>query len=114
MAEVTEVQIAEAVKNIKLAFSDGFQLEDLSVMLREVTTFASVFSLTGAEKKVLALKVAERVLEETDIPGLPDKLTLPFVGDVGADALIMRFLPKLIDLLIDVDSRKLQINPTPE
>lgn len=97
MAEVTETHITEAVDRIKALFDDGFQIEDVGKILKEITTFADLFTLTGPEKKALALRVAQRVLDETDIPWLPDHLTIPFVGDVGADALIMRLLPSVID-----------------
>lgn len=110
MAEFTEARVTEAVENIKSAFADGFQLEDVSILLKEVTAFAELFNLRSEEKKALALRVAERVLAETDIPVLPDKLSLPFVGEVGADALIMRFLPKLIDLVVSATKGELPVN----
>lgn len=113
MAEVTEQHIATAVDNIKSAFADGFQLADLAVLVREVSTFAEVFSLTGEEKRELALQVAQRVLDETDIPWWPDKLRLPLVGEVGADALIMRVMPKLLDLVVDATKGKLPLNAPP-
>jgi len=111
MAEVTEQHIAEAVGRIKAALSDGFQMDDIGVLLKEATEFAEVFSLTGPEKKELALRVAERVLDETDIPWLPDKLSLPVLGEVGADALIMRMLPSLIDTLVAATKGEVKINP---
>jgi len=110
MAEATEEQVLEAVENIKTAFSDGFQFDDISTVLEEAAVFAELFSLTGGEKKALALRVIERVLEETNIPFLPDKLVLPFVGDIGADALIMKFAPGLLDKIVNASAGKLAIN----
>lgn len=98
MAEVTEARITEAVNNIKAAFADGFQLADISVVIREVTTFAEMFNLSGPEKKALALQVAERVIDETDTPWLPDALT---------DPLMKKLLPNLIDLVVDAARGKL-------
>lgn len=110
MAEIIEERITEAVANIKAALSDEFQFSDIATILGEITTFAEVFSLSGPEKKELALRVAQRVLDETDIPVLPDKLSLPFVGEVGADALIMKLLPGLIDKLVGASKGKLALN----
>ena len=101
MADVTEERIAAAVERIKGAFDDGFQLGDISTVLGEVTVFAEAFRLSGPEKKALALKVAERVIDETDTPWLPDALT---------DPLMKKLLPGLIDLVVDAAKGKLAIN----
>jgi len=98
MAEVTEQHIADAVLHIKEAFADGFQLEDISTVLKEVTVFAEAFTLPGDEKKALALRVANRVIDETDTPWLPDALT---------DPLMKKLLPNLIDLIVDAAKGKL-------
>lgn len=100
MADVTEERITQAVENIKAAFADGLQLDDFGTVVKEVTTFAELFQLSRVEKKALALRVAERVLAETDIPFLPDKLTLPFLGDVGADALLLKIMPGVLELVL--------------
>lgn len=86
MADVTKERIAEAVAKIKEAFSDGFQWGDIQTVVERVTVFAEAFALTGPEKRALALQVAQQVLDETNFPHFPDKLVLPIVGDVGADA----------------------------
>jgi len=101
MAELTEAQVLEAVERIKQAFADGFQLADLSVLLREITTFAELFSLSGGEKKALAIRVAEKVLDETDTPWLPDALL---------DPLLKKLMPNLIDLVVDATKGKLKLN----
>lgn len=96
MAEVTEARIAEAVAEIKAELTDGeFDFEDIQVLAKHAYLFAEIVGLSGDEKLALALKVAEQVLAETEIPYLPDQLKLPFLGEVGADALILRALPKL-------------------
>jgi hypothetical protein len=101
MAEVTAERIKEAVDNIKSAFADGFQLQDLSVVVKEVTVFSEAFSLTGEEKKALAMQVASQVIDETDTPWLPDALT---------DPLLKKLLPSLIDLVVDASKGKLGLN----
>lgn len=98
MAEVTEERIREAIDNVKAAFADGFQMQDISVLVKEITVFAEAFSLSGAEKKELALKVANSVIDETDTPWLPDPLT---------DPLMKKLLPNLIDLVVDAAKGKL-------
>lgn len=110
MADVTEAQIREAADTIKESLSDGFQWADIPVLVKGITTFAELFSLSGPEKKALALRVAKQVLDETDIPVLPDKLSLPFVGEVGADHLIMQALPGLIDLVVDATKGLVPLN----
>lgn len=98
MAEVTEQHITDAVARIKEAFADGFQFGDIAVVLKEVTVFAQAFQLPGDEKKALALRVANRVIDETDTPWLPDPLT---------DPLMKKLLPNLIDLVVDAAKGKL-------
>lgn len=92
MADITEQGITEAVDNIKAAFSDGFQWEDISTVLREATKFAQVVALSGSEKKALALNIIGRVLDETDTPWLPDSWT---------DDWMKRMAPGLIDWAVD-------------
>lgn len=101
MAEYTEQAFEDSFERIKAAFADGFQPEDVGTLLHEITTFTQVFSMTKEEKKATALRLAQKVLDATDIPWLPDHLTLPFLGDVGADALIMRVLPGILDRFLD-------------
>lgn len=108
MAEYTEQQIREGVDRIKAALADGFQVTDIAFLVREVMGFAKGFAaLTGPERKALAMSVAEKVLKETDIPWLPDELNLPIVGEVGADALILRAIDKIIDMTWDAAKGRL-------
>jgi len=102
MAEFGEQWIRERVEEAKATLTDGkFTFEDVKVLIKLATEAAELTKLSGSEKKALALQVAETVLAETDIPVLPDKFTVPFLGDIGGDALIMRFLPGLIDLVVE-------------
>jgi len=111
MAEFTEKQVLDAIKRIRDAFTDGkIELKDIYLLIKEATEFAELANLPGEEKRALAMRVVKKVLEQTDIPWLPDKLTLPIVGDVGADALIMRFLPSILDLVVDASRGKLALN----
>jgi hypothetical protein len=108
MAEYTEEQVREAVDRIKVALADGFQFGDIAFLVKEVMGFAKDFTgLTGAEKKALAMNLAETVLAETDVPWLPDQLNLPIIGEVGADALILKGVDKLIDMAWDAAKGRL-------
>ncbi len=109
MADVTAERIEQAVREIKDLF-ETFEWSDIAALAEKVSVFADLFVLTGPEKKALAMQVAERVLAETDIPWLPDSLTLPFVGDVGADALILKFLPGILGSLCGASKGKLALN----
>ncbi len=100
MAEFGAQWIREQIDAVKAQWTDGkLTFDDVTVLVKAVTKVAQLTKLSGAEKKALAMEVAEGVLRETNFPVLPDTLKLPFVGDVGADALVMRFLPGMIDLL---------------
>ncbi len=113
MAEITEERILEAVRKIKAAFADGFQWEDVATLAEEAAVFADLFVLSGPEKEALALRVMEKVLAETDFPWLPDTFNLPLVGDIGADALIMRFAPGLLRSIVKGTKGELAINKGP-
>lgn len=89
---MTEQQIFDKVEELKAAFADGFQLRDLATIVRAAIEFASLAQLPGPEKKALAIQVIERVIDETDTPWLPDALV---------DPLMKRFVPDLIDLVVD-------------
>jgi len=100
MAELTESKVLEAVDKLKATFADGLQISDLSVVLEEIVVFADLFTLEGEEKKALALRVAEKVIDDTDTPWLPDPLT---------DPLIKKFLPSLIDLVIKANNGEMAL-----
>jgi len=106
-------QVLDAVAAIKDALGEEFDLADLAVVIEEITVFADLFDMPGDEKKKLALDIAGRVLAETDFPYLPDQLELPVLGEVGADALFMRILPKVVDLLVRATKGDLAVNKRP-
>lgn len=111
MAEYTEQQVRDAVDRIKVAL-ETFEFADIAFLVKEVMAFAKDFSgLTGGEKKALAMNLAETVLKETDVPWLPDELNLPIVGEIGADALILKGVDKVIDLVWDAAKGRLELVP---
>lgn len=105
MAEVTEAQILAKVEELRNAFADGFQFEDVNVVLKAAVSFAQVAELTGPERKALALQVLERVIDTTDTPWLPDNWT---------DPLMKKLLPGLIDTVVDAAQGKLGITEAPQ
>lgn len=102
MSEITEERIADKVAELKAAFADGLQASDVGVVLRAVLEFVHVAELPRAEKKTLATRVLERVIDETDTPWLPDSFT---------DPLMKGILPGVLDALFDALEGKLGLAP---
>lgn len=101
MAQFTEQHFETAVTNLKSAFADGFQFEDLATVIKEGVVFAGAFRLTNAERRALAIRLINKLIDETDTPWLPDGLT---------DPLFKRVVPKLVDLVADAILGKLPQN----
>lgn len=101
MAEWTEKQVLEGVATVKAALADGFQWEDVKTIIEVVTQFSELTKLTGPEKRALAIAVANKVIDETDTPWLPDPLV---------DPLMKRLLPSLIDLVVNASKGSLGLN----
>lgn len=101
MAEFHEDKLESAFKVIMEAFADGFQWEDVATVIEEASVFADLFDMPGSEKRALALRLINRVIDETDTPWLPDAFT---------DPLLKRFIPGVVDLIIKGTKGKLAIN----
>jgi len=101
MAEFHEDKFEDAFKVIMGAFADGFQWEDVATIIEEAAIFADLFDMPGPEKKALALRLINRVIDETDVPWLPDAIV---------DPLLKRFIPGLVDSIIRATKGKLAIN----
>ena len=74
MAEFSEELVLDTIHKIKEAFADGFQFSDIACLVQLAAEFSELFQLDGEEKKELALRVAGKVIDETDTPWLPDPL----------------------------------------
>ncbi len=102
MADVVEEKIEAKVKEVRAAFADGLQFEDIATVVKTGVEFAEQFgSLNGPEKKALAVQLIGRVIDETDTPWLPDSLT---------DPLMKRFVPSLIDLVVGASLGEVAVN----
>lgn len=101
MSQFTQEALLEAANRIKATFDDGFQLADIAVLLREGTLFAEAFALPGEEKKQIAVDLISKVIDDTDIPWMPDALV---------DPLLKSLVPNLIDLVCEAAAGKLPVN----
>lgn len=106
VAEITLEQIKRHVEEIKAIFADGFQFEDvirvIGAAMEIAETYKHTVGMTGEERKALALKLIEQVIDETDTPWLPDTLT---------DPLLKRLAPSAIELVIKAVNGKLGVKP---
>ncbi len=93
-------EVIEAAKEIAAPFEDGFQVEDIAVVVKHATKFAQIPGLPNQEKKDLAVALICHVIDITDTPWLPDPLT---------DPLLKKFVPNLIDLLVEASQGKLDL-----
>ena len=90
-------KVAEVVASLE----DGFQLHDISLVLRAAVECAEVFSdHSGPGKRELAIQFVKEVLRKTDGPG-PDMLLDPIIESV---------VPPLIDLMVDATKGLLKVN----
>ncbi len=102
MAEVTHEWLQEQTAEIMEAFKDGFQWTDVfSVVPKAMEIVERMDGLTGDEKKEVAVKIVNHVIDETDTPWLPDALV---------DPIAKKAVPHVIDLVIDATKGRLAIN----
>lgn len=90
MGKFTAAQIKEHAEKAMSQFEDGFQWTDLIGLVPEVMQIVgAVQGMTNEEKHESAKGVLDYVIDETDIPWLPDSLVDPI-------------LKKAVDFLIPV------------
>jgi len=93
MAEWTTDQLEEMAQGVLKLFDDGFQFTDIPTLIKRAMEIAeTVGDMTSEEKKAAAVMLVEYVIDKTDTPWLPDPLT---------DPLMKKFVPGLIELVID-------------
>ena len=104
MAEWTTDQIKMLAQEALALFEDGFQFSDIAEIVPLVMKVArDVADTTGPEKKALAIKLGEYIIDETDSPWVPDPVT---------DPILKALLPKLIQMGWDFWVRKHDLEPT--
>ena len=106
MAEITLETIKGHVNDVKKIFADGFQLGDIAAVIKEAMEIAQTYKdsrgLSGPARKELALTIIGQVIDETDLPWLPDPLV---------DPLLKKLAPNLIDMLVGAANGKLGFGP---
>ena len=127
-----EDSLREALRETAEVLADGLDLEDLAVLLKGGAELAERSdNLSGAEKRDLAIRFADEVLEKhltSDTPALRElvaSLDLPgpewleeavwdpllcAVAPKVARAVIHAALPKLLDLLVDATKGRVAVN----
>lgn len=89
---MVNITLEEGVDQIKVLFTDGFQAKDIwDAIPIAMEMVESVGGLTGPEKKEKVLLIAEKLMDDVDLPGW-DWLT---------KKAILWALPSLIDKLCD-------------
>jgi hypothetical protein len=80
MAKFTAAQVEEHAKKILESFDDGFQWTDLIEMVPQVMEIVeAVGSMTGDEKRESAEAILDYVIDNTDVPWLPDSFVDPIL-----------------------------------
>jgi hypothetical protein len=80
MAKFTAAQIKEHAEKVMEAFEDGFQWSDVMTLVPAVMEIVGeVKEMRGAEKQEAAEAILDYVIDETDIPWIPDSLVDPIL-----------------------------------
>jgi len=104
MAKFTVAQIKEHASKAMEAFEDGFQWTDLISLVPAVMEIVgSVKEMGNAEKKESAEGILDYVIDETDIPWLPDSFV---------DPILKKGVRVLIPMLFDAAEGKFAFKPT--
>ena len=101
MAGVTNEWLMESGKEIIALFDDGFQYSDLwETVSKAMAIVEQVKDLSGAEKKETAVSIINNVIDEVDIPWVPDSLV---------DPILKRMVPDAIEYLLKASKGQLGI-----
>lgn len=80
MAKFTVEQAAEHAQKLMQAFNDGFQWSDvLTIIPQAMEIVATVSDATGEEREESAVMILDYIIDNTDIPWLPDSLVDPIL-----------------------------------
>ena len=102
MAKFTAAQIKEHAERVLEQFEDGFQWTDLIALVPEVMGIVEdVQGMNGPEKEESALGILDYVIDETDIPWLPDSLV---------DPILKKGVRHLIPILIKASKGEVKFN----
>ena len=80
MAEFTIEQVKKHAESVLALFDDGWQWTDLFEIVPKVMEIVeAVEGMNGGEKQAAAEQILDYVIDETDIPWLPDSLIDPIL-----------------------------------
>jgi len=95
MALLTADEIKSRAEVVAKTFDDGFQMTDLLVIVPQVMELVgAVKAMTGAEKKETAVAILNLVIDEVDIPKIPDWMV---------DPILKALVPHLIEFAYKID-----------
>ena len=98
MGKFTAAQIEEHASKVMEKFADGFQWSDLIETVPAVMEIVgAVKEMTNEEKHESAVGILDYVIDETDIPWVPDSLI---------DPILKKGVRKLIPVLFDAAEGK--------
>ena len=102
MAKFTAAQVEEHAKKVMEAFEDGFQWSDVFTIVPQVMEIVEdVKEMTGTEKQESAEAILDYVIDNTDIPWVPDPLV---------DPLLKKGVRLMIPMLIKATKGEFKIN----
>lgn len=88
MGAITGEWIVEKGNEIKALFDDGFQLKDVwATVSAAMEVVEQVKDLDGPEKKDTAINIINYVIDEVDIPWIPDSMVDPILKSMVPDAI---------------------------
>lgn len=119
----------KAIRDSAAALADGFQVADLSTLLKDAVELADTCDeLSGSEKRALAIKYVEALIDrvsgdsveqwvrDLDLPGpewVEEKLWDPLLIKVAVPLVrrgLKSVVPSLIDLVVDATKGTLNVN----
>ena len=102
MAQITVEEIKKHADVVVAAFADGFQIADLFKVIPMVMEIVEkIGGASGAEKKATALAIIDYVIDQTDMPWLPDNLV---------DPILKKIAPVVIELVISASNGEIGVN----
>lgn len=88
MASITSGWVVEQGKKIVALFDDGFQIKDvLQTVSLSMEAVGRLSDLDGPQKKEAAVNLVNYVIDEVDLPFIPDALVDPILKRVVPDAI---------------------------
>jgi len=101
MAGVTNEWLMESGKEIIALFDDGFQYSDIwNSVSKAMAIVEQLDDLSGEEKKETVISIINNVIDEVDIPWVPDSMV---------DPILKKLVPGAIEYLLKASKGQLGI-----